>query len=189
MSRWSSPALQWALMVLISAFLCVGFFRLKSFLFAALEHTKAINWIFLPAGFRVLLVLMLELPGAAGIALGTCWLNGERLDDFNPLSNTAVCLASGFGPWVVKRGMEQFRQLDRELTHISSTSLLEFVLFYAAVNAVSHQAIYWGFSMADSQPWIDVWPMFIGDTLGALLVLYSFKLGLPWLKNLAHSRL
>mgnify|MGYP001346210927 CR=1 FL=1 len=64
-----SPGLlaEWALMILLSAFLFVGFFRLNDLLFIAFEHAEGINWIFLPAGFRVLLVLVLGWPGALGI--------------------------------------------------------------------------------------------------------------------------
>ncbi len=188
MNRWQSPLLEWSLMVLISAFLFVEFFQLNGFLFDFLEHARGINWLFLPAGFRVLLVLVLGLPGATGIALGTFWLNLEALNNTSQVATLAVCLASGFGPWVVKCGMEKRHLLDRELKNISSTSLLQFVLFYAAVNAVAHQAIYWGFAMTDHKPWIDVWPMFIGDTLGALLILYTFKLCLPWLRTLVRPK-
>lgn len=188
MSRRPFAAFEWALMVLISAFLFVCFFRLNDYLFDFLQHAQGINWVFLPAGFRVLLVLVLGLPGATGIALGTFWLNLDRPDDFNLLPNVAICLASGFGPWIVKYGMQQRKRLDHELRNISSASLLQFVLFYAAANAVMHQSIYWGFAMADGKPWVNVWPMFIGDTLGALLILYTFKLSLPWLRSLVrHS--
>lgn len=183
MSRWQSPWLEWALMVFVSAFLFVEFFRLNSYLFDFLEHARGINWVFLPAGFRVLLVLVLGLPGATGIALGSYWLNLERFEQPHLLSSLAICLASGFGPWIVKYAMEKRGLLGRDLQDISSSSLLQFVFFYAVVNAISHQGIFWGFGLTDSKPWVDIWPMFVGDTVGALLVLYTFKLGLRWLRS------
>lgn len=186
MSRSPSPVLEWALMVLISAFLFVEFFKLNDYLFDFLEHAQGINWVFLPAGFRVLLVLVLGLPGAAGIALGSYWLNLETYGSDGLIPNAAICLASGFGPWIVKYAMEKQGHLDHQLNNISSSKLLQFVLFYAALNAVAHQAIYWGFGISHSKPWIDVWPMFIGDTLGAMIILYLFKLSLPWLRSLVR---
>jgi len=188
MIRWRASLLEWALMVLISAFLFVEFFRLNDFLFASLEHAQGINWVFLPAGFRVLLVLVLGVPGALGIATGTLWLNMDRLDSPWLLFLMATGLASGFGPWCVKYAMEKRGWLNPELRNINSTCLLQFVLLYAAVNAVSHQIIFWGFSLTDSRPWVDVWPMFIGDLVGALVVLYAFKMSLPWLRRLVQSR-
>ena len=188
MTRWSTSLLERALMVVVSAFLFVEFFRLNEYLFAALQHTQSINWVFLPAGFRVLLVLVLGLHGALGIALGSLWLNLERFEQSSLVFSTLVCLASGLAPWLVKFAMEKSELLDRQLMNINSARLLQYVLVYAGVNALAHQAIFWGFAVQDTQPWIDVWPMFVGDTLGALIVLYTFKLSLPWLRGLLRPK-
>ena len=188
MIRWSSFAIQWALMVLISAFLFAEFFRLNEHLFGFLQHNHDINWIFLPAGFRVLLVLVLGVPGALGIGAASLWLNIERLDNTTLPFILATGLASGFGPWCVKHFMQKRGLLSPDLADISSSSLLQFVLLYAAFNAICHQLIFWGFSPESSRPWLDVWPMFVGDLVGALAVLYTFKLSLPWLRGLFQSR-
>jgi len=172
---------EWALMVMLSALLFVGFFRLNDLLFAGFEHARGINWIFLPSGFRVLLVLVLGWPGALGIVGGTLWLDQARL--FEPsgwLSVLLTGLASGFGPWLIKRWMESRGWLDAHLRAISAQRLLNFVLLYAAFNAVSHQIIRWYLLRVDSQPWLDVWPMFVGDLLGAMVVLYGMKYLLAW---------
>ena len=185
--RWS-VGVQWALMVLVSAFLFVSFFHLNDWLFESLEYVKGVNWVFLPAGFRVLLVLALGIPGALGIALGTFWLDTHAAAPPPPAEVMLLtCLASGFGPWLVKFWMQWRGLLDRELRHLSSASLLQFVLIYAAINAVAHQLLFWVFSMHNSQPWLDIWPMFFGDLAGALIVLYSFKLGLDWIKSRTDS--
>ena len=188
MTRWSSPLLEWALMLVVSAFLFVEFFRLNDYLFSALEHTFTVSWVFLPAGFRVVLVLLLGAPGAFGIALGSYWLNLERFEQSSALFSLTLCLVSGFSPWLVKCFMEQRGLLDRELKNMGSASLLQFVLMYAAVNALIHQALFWASRMGDSKPWIDVWPMFVGDLVGALLILYTFKLSLTWLRRLAGHK-
>ena len=48
-----------AVMVALSALLYVTFFRLNDLVFSGFEHIPGVNWVFLPAGFRVLLVLSL----------------------------------------------------------------------------------------------------------------------------------
>jgi len=180
---------EWALMVLISAFLFVGFFRLNDLLFAAFEHAQGINWIFLPSGFRVLLVLVLGWPGALGILGGTVWLDQERLlEPSGWLTVLLAGLASGFGPWLIKRWMVAKGWLDTHLRAISAQRLLNFVLLYAVFNSVSHQIIRWGLLHIDSKPWLDVWPMFIGDALGALTVLYTMKYLLGWLGQRSQLR-
>ncbi len=177
-----SDWLQWVLMVLLSALLFACFFRLNDWLFDWLEYVKGVNWVFLPAGFRVLLVLAMGIPGALGIALATLWLDTQGTSPPPSKVMLLTCLASGFGPWLVKFGMERLGLLGQNLAELTSARLLQFVLLYAAVNAFAHQSIHWFFGQENLQPWINLWPMFTGDLLGAVIVLYSFKLSLPWIK-------
>ena len=180
---------EWALMMVVSACLFVGFFRFNAMALSALEHAQGINWLFLPAGFRVLLVLILGLPGAMGIVLGNLWLDQHQLQSGNLPPYLMAALVSGLGPWTVKQWMASRGLLDRHLRNITLLSLVNFILIYAAVNAVCHQFIRWHFQFSNSLPWIDVWPMFVGDVLGALTVLLLFRISLPWLNTLVRKRL
>ena len=170
-------------MVLLSAVLFVELFRLNDWLFSALEHSKGVNLVFLPAGFRVLLVLIMGLPGAAGIVLGNLWLDRDHLALSSLIPILSIGIASGFGPWLVRCWMEKRGLIDRHLLDLSSSQLLHFVLLYAAFNAFSHQAVHWVFSTPEAVPWVDVWPMFFGDAIGALAVLYAVKLVLSQLRR------
>lgn len=170
------PRLEIAGMVLLSAVLFVGLYQFNAWLFSALEHSKGVNWVFLPAGFRVMLVMAMGIPAAIGIFLGNLWLDRENLALASWLPILATGLASGFGPWLVRVWMEKRALIDRQLQYISSARLLHYVLLYAAFNALSHQVIHWVFQTPDTLPWVDVWPMFIGDVIGALIVLYAVKL-------------
>lgn len=181
--------LQCALMVVVSAILFVGFFRFNQWAFSALEHAQGINWIFLPAGFRVLLVLIMGLPGALGIVAGNLWLDQAQVAAGHWLPCAMAALVSGLGPWGVKQWMVSRGRLDHELRNISPAQLIHFILVYAAVNALFHQFIRWNFQLSNSLPWVDVWPMFVGDVVGALAVLYVFRLSLPWLKHWVRQRI
>lgn len=187
MVRWSAAG-QWVLMILASALLYVLFFRLNDWLFSAFEHAQGINWVFLPAGFRVLLVLTLGLPGALGIFCANLWLDADEFGPDNALMLLLIAVASGFGPWVVMRWMESCQWLDRQLGNITAARLLGFVLAYAVFNALAHQFIRWGFRVTEGQPWLDLWPMIVGDALGALLILYAVKYSLPWWRQLAGGQ-
>jgi hypothetical protein len=66
MSSFIGSSLQKTALTLLSAVLFVGFFELNDLIFYSFEHKEGINWLFLPAGFRVILVLVLGLPGALG---------------------------------------------------------------------------------------------------------------------------
>ncbi len=178
MSFLRHPRTETGCMVLLSAMLFVALFRLNDWLFAALEHSQGVNWIFLPAGLRVALVLVMGLPAAFGILLGNLWLDREHWALASMPSILAIGLASGFGPWLVRVWMEKRQLIDTQLQRLNSASLLHFVLLYAAFNALSHQLIHWVFQTPNTLPWLDVWPMFVGDAIGALVVLYAFKVAL-----------
>jgi len=160
---------------LISAALFVGFFRLNNLIFSALEHSQGVNWIFLPAGFRVLLVLGMGLPGCVGIFLGNLYLDQEHLRHGHATLSLLTGVVSGFTPWVVMRVMNHWRMLSMELKNLNHQQLLNFTLYYAAANAIVHQMLWALLKVHDHQMWVELWPMFVGDLLGALLMLYAFK--------------
>ena len=179
---------QTALMTLGAALLFVGVFRLNDLLFSFMEYADRVNWVFVPAGFRVLLVLIMGLPGATGIALGTLWLDWQDQTPMGTLEMLLTALVSGFGPWLVKVWMQARGEIDPGLCRLHAASLLKFVAVYAILNAVAHQSVRWSFDATAAQPWLDIAPMFTGDLLGAALVLYVFKLSLPALRVLAQRR-
>ena len=61
---------------------------------------------------------------------------------------------------------------------MSAQRLLQMTLIFSAASAISHQLLWWLFERQDANIWVDVWPMFIGNALGALLMLYGFKFAL-----------
>lgn len=175
--------LEWSLMVGVSAGLFVGFFELNDLLFSSVQHAQGIDWIFLPAGFRVLLVLVMGMPGALGIVAGNLWLDQDLLRDGHLSQVGLTAIVSGLGPWAVRQWMTSRQWLDKDLKDITLASLVNFVLCCAALNALLNQLIRWNFHFANSQPLVDVWPMFVGDAIGATAVIYGFRLGLPWLRQ------
>jgi hypothetical protein len=61
---------------------------------------------------------------------------------------------------------------------MSGQKLLQLTVIFSAASALSHQLLWWWLERPASNIWIDVWPMFIGNALGALLMLYGFKFAL-----------
>lgn len=160
---------------LVSAALFAGFFRLNELIFSALEHSQGVNWIFLPAGFRVLLVLGMGLPGCLGIFLGTLYLDHAHLLHGHAMLIFLTGIVSGFTPWVVMKTMSHRGLLSADLKNLTYQQLLNFTLFYAAANAVLHQLLWALINVHSHQMMVELWPMFVGDLLGALLMLYAFK--------------
>ena len=126
-------AFERVLLCLLSAVLFFFVFHLNTLLLHALAHTHGVNWIFLPAGLRVLLVLVLGLPGAIGILLGT-WLL-----DFNTTGTLSQGLwlnglISGGIPYVLMKLLVRVGQLPGQLSEIDRTQIVVFTLLIAAAS-------------------------------------------------------
>ena len=175
-----------ALLISISALLFIAFFDVNAWVFANLEYRQGVNWIFLPAGFRIILVLTMGLPASTGIMLGTWFLDRATLGTEHAILILLNGVVSGFTPWLIMKALEKSGKLSPQLQQFSSAQLLNFTLIYAAGNAVLHQLGWWLLDHASINPWVDIWPMFIGDVLGALIMLYAFKGVLSLLKPAAQ---
>jgi hypothetical protein len=175
--------LQAAALTLGSAVLFVSFFHLNGWLFADLAYREGVNWVFLPAGFRVVLVLILGLQGATGIMIGTWYLDQGSWDS-NLWLVVLNGVVSGFTPLVVMRWLSKGQATEFMLHTMTTQRLLNLTLIFAAANAITHHMVWWMLKRNDVNIWVDVWPMFTGDAIGALLMLYLFKLLLSQWKRL-----
>lgn len=178
MTRSLQHLIEQTALALSSAVLFVLFFKINSWVFANFSYSEDISWVFLPAGFRVILVLVLGLPGALGLVLG-CWFIDSALFSADtwllPFSNGLV---SGLTPWLVMKYLQHKGWLAPQIMSMTAQRLLQMTLIFSAASALSHQLLWRLFERPDVNIWVDVWPMFIGDVMGALLMLYSFKFAL-----------
>jgi hypothetical protein len=168
-------ALETSALILISALLFVAFFHVNDWVFSSIEYRHGVNWVFLPAGFRVILVLIMGIPACMGIMLGTWFIDRTAFETGQSIITLFNGIASGFTPWVVMKVLENREKFGTQLQQLTSTQLLNYTLIYAASNAFVHQLGWWLLDRASVNPLIDIWPMFIGDTVGALIMLYAFK--------------
>jgi hypothetical protein len=168
-------ALEKTALALLSAFLYVIFFELNSWLFAFFEYGEGISWVFLPAGFRIILVLVLGLPGAAGLALGSWFIDSAMFQDGNTSLAFMNGLAGGITPWLVMKYLQHRQWLSPQLHALTVSKLLNITLVFSAASALTHQLIWWVLDRPELNIWVDFWPMFCGNVLGAMLMLYGFK--------------
>jgi len=188
--KWSiRNAAEAAVLSLISAGLFVGFFHLNDVFFSVLEHSEGVNWLFLPAGFRVLLVLGMGLPGCVGILVGNIYLDQAHLQLGHATLTLLTGMVSGFTPWLVLQAMKHWHGLQASLQNLNHQQLLNFTLLYAAANAVLHQLLWLLIPAHEHSLWVEIWHMFVGDVMGALIMLYAFKglLGLFKLRSTGRS--
>jgi hypothetical protein len=160
------------------AFSALAFFLLceiNDLLFQHLAYSPGVSWIFLPSGLRLLLVLMLALPGAIGVMLGSLLAGLSR--SMEPELALAAAFISGLSPWLARWVCLRTMHIKGDLKELSALQLLQMALVFAAISAVLHQTLYVAVGL--SQSFLHgTAVMAVGDKLGTLVVLYLVKLAL-----------
>jgi len=174
--------------VLLGALIYAFTFWLNHWLFAQIEFDHRANWLFIPSGVRLLLVLLLDHLGALGIVVGSLiieWLyfgnDAEWFDLVSPM-------ISGLSPLLARWTLARWFNLGTNLERLTPKILTQYALWFAAFSATLHQA--WFAIHSPSSYRIEGWiPMFIGDVTGNLFVLSLLYLGVKalrhWRSNLA----
>lgn len=171
------------ILIFISAVLYWAGFELQSWLFSFTEHIPGVNWFYLPSGLRVLLVMVAGVFGATGIFLATIVIDLWHMPDLRGAAMVATSLASGFGAWVALWVLRWKGLISEGLAGLTSVALLQFALLFSIFNALFHQTVWLISRRSGSLFMVDIWPMFVGDLLGAMAFLYGLKLVLRLKKN------
>ena len=155
-----------------AAAIYAAMFFINSWLFSALDFAVGERWFYLPAGLRLLLVLIFGLSGAIGISVASAAISLTLYFSHDPITGIVAGLISGFVPFVVQSIMQRFAGLEQSLRNINATNLLQLTLLYAGATSFIHQAWFLLRGVTENF-WTTVWPMFVGDLLGSLFVLYA----------------
>lgn len=183
MRQLLQDALEKTALTFLSAVLFVGFFQFNGWIFSNFQYSDGVSWVFLPAGFRVILVLVLGLPGALGLMLGSWFIDRDLFGGSNAILGFMNGVAGGMTPWLVMKLLQKRQWLNPQLHTLTAPQLLNLTLIFAAVSAIAHQLVWLLLERPNLNIWVDVWPMFVGNALGALLMLYGLKFVLDWVRT------
>ena len=161
------------LQVLATMVLFLGMLALNELLFTGLEFAPGINWVYLPAGVRLLCTLLFAEAGAVGLLL-VSWLvsflwffpgNFDRAFMGGILASAA--------PYLVYLVARHGYGLHASLRNLTPARLLALSLLYAVASPLLHHLWFaW-----NGQPDLlrGFAAMFVGDLAGTLVVLYGLK--------------
>jgi len=150
-------------------------FKLNLMLFDSLEFSQGVNWIFLPSGLRMLLVLVLLHSGAVGIALASCYINYMTGSTDQHVFNIVTALISGFAPLIARQICVDYLQLGTSLNNLTSKSLFQLSVVFAIISSILHQV--WFFWNGASENFVvNSLVMTVGDWFGTVLVLATASL-------------
>ena len=157
------------------------FFLLNHLMFNHLEFARGVNWVFLPSGLRPSLVLVFLEWGALGIALSSICISWFAYS-LPPLHALVIGSISGLAPWVARRLCLNWLKMDPDIQHLNPGQLLQLAVIFAVISPVMHQLwfVWTGLNTDFLQGTL---VMIVGDLLGTLLILFTLRLLILWLRR------
>jgi hypothetical protein len=159
--------------VVITTVVFIALNGLNEFFFIQLEHSPGVNWVFLPAGIRLLATLLFGFAGFLGLLVAGVFLNFQHFafdDDFRSLSGA---LAGAGGPYLAYLFAKHWFDLGPRLKNLTAQRLLVTGSLCGLMSPIFHHAFSW------VQTGLVDWPalaaMITGDIVGILIVLYVAK--------------
>jgi len=146
---------------------------INHWLFARLEFAAGINWVYLPAGVRLLATLLFAESGAIGLLLVSWPVDFLWFFPDDPQRAFIGGIISTVAPYGVYLAARRFYGLQGSLTNLTPGRLLVLAVAYAIAGPLLHH-VYFAWR---GQP--DLVTGFIamasGDLGGTLIVLYSVR--------------
>lgn len=135
-----------------------------------------VSWLFLPAGLRLLLVLLCGWPAAVGIMIGG-WITGSWMLAEHAWLVPAFGVINGLAPLLAAWLAHRYLGMRLSLANLTPLSLPGLSLLFAAINVLMQQALYLlsGLTPVGELP-TALFAMFFGDVTGALVVLFLTSL-------------
>ncbi|MCA1324441.1 hypothetical protein [Herbaspirillum sp. alder98] len=160
---------------LLSAAIFLLTLVVNEIVFPNLAFITGVNWIYLPAGIRLLCTLLFAEAGATGLLIASwaaCFFYLFPHDIGRSLAGGVI---SALAPYVSYLFIERRFGLGTSLRELSGKRLLIAAVLYAVIGSSLHH-IWFGLSN-DPGASLESWGvMFIGDLSGTLITLYFFRI-------------
>lgn len=168
--------------IFFSATVYIAFFYFNQFITAPLEEARGVNWIFLPAGIRIFITLILDYSGALGLAAASIFINYIGFFEADSISTIGIAVICGLAPLLGRHFVIHNLNVEPDLSNISLKQLLIVILAYSLLNSGLHQ-LWFLVRGLDSGSWNHFVAMFCGDVAGSILFVAVIKYGIDLIKG------
>lgn len=157
----------------ITILVFLSFNWLNEFAFIRLEQSSGVNWVFLPAGIRLLATLLFGLAGFEGLLLASLYLNFFHFGFQSDFRAWSGAFAGAAGPYVAFLFAKHWFDLRGRLQGLTVRRLLFTGVLCGFMSPIFHHALMWvPTGMVD---WAALGTMIVGDIVGILIVLALAK--------------
>jgi hypothetical protein len=151
----------------------LGLNWINELIFIHLEQSNGINWVFIPAGVRLLATLLFGLAGFEGILLAGIYLNFFHFEFHSDFRAWSGALAGALGPYLASLFAKHWFDLRPRLKGLTVQRLLFTAALCGLMSPVFHHAFMW--VLTGLVDWTALTAMIVGDTVGILIVLFIAK--------------
>lgn len=160
-------------MVVATIVLFTGTLWLNEQIFTSSEFLRGVNWVYLPAGMRLLCTLLFAESGAIGLLLASWLVNFLYFFPNDFVRSLAGGILAAAAPYMVYKLAEYLFGLRATLAHLTPWRLLVCALACSVASPALHYLWFW--LHGDPVHLDGMLVMLLGDLGGTLIVLYSIK--------------
>lgn len=148
-------------------------------------YMQGVSLIFLPAGIKLVMLMVTGWRGALGCGLAIFWMATTRFWAGLPLSTLASYAALSVGvTWIVVSLMLRHKALGPELEGLSFRDIVEIDVINTLLHGIAVNSLFWSLGQRSSEAlWPSALAMALGDFLGngiiMLLVLLVARFVVP----------
>lgn len=157
----------------ITAIAFLGLNWINELAFIRLEQSNGINWVFLPAGIRLLATLLFGFAGFLGLLLVSVYLNFHHFAFDDNVRAVSGALAAAGGPYLAYLFAKHWFDLGPRLKNLTAQRLLFTGVLCGLMSPIFHHAFMW--VKTGAVDWTALAVMITGDIVGILIVLYAAK--------------
>jgi len=173
MKRLASAAIKHLGEVGITVFAFLGLNWINELVFIQFQQSNGINWVFIPAGIRLLSTLLFGLAGFEGLLLAGVYLNFFHFEFHSDFRAWSGALAGALGPYLAALLVKHWFDLEPRLKGLTAHRLLFTGVLCGIMSPVFHHTFMW--VLTGHVDWTALTAMIIGDTIGILIVLCLAK--------------
>ncbi|WP_087049625.1 hypothetical protein [Caballeronia ptereochthonis] len=144
------------------------------------EFVRGVNWVYLPAGIRLLSTLLLGADGALGLLLASWIVDFFYFFPSDPVRSFVGGIIATAAPYAVYRLAREIYGLNASLSNLTAGRLMMLTVAYAIAGPLLHHI--WFYLQGDTENIASRFvAMFVGDLAGTVIVIYTLKVALHFL--------
>jgi hypothetical protein len=151
----------------------LGLNWINELVFAQLDQSVGITWVFIPAGIRLLSTMFFGFAGFEGLLLAGIYLNNFHFAFDSDFRVWSGALAGALGPYLAALLVKHWFVLEPRLKGLTAHRLLFTGVLCGFMSPALHHAFTW--ILTGKVDWTGLTAMIVGDTTGILIVLSLAK--------------